>query len=67
MNYYKGCTILLRNLKKATVVKKIKNDYLVNYYIDNKLVHDLITEYDIIDEDEYEIIKNRINLINKLI
>lgn len=71
MRYHVNQKVLLRkNMKMATIVKKVtgKNKWIVNYYdLDNKFVHDVISEVDIINDDEYEIIKNRINLINKIL
>ena len=67
---YTDQVILLREtLKLATIVKKVEEDkYLVSYYDkDNKFKYKLITEWDIMDEKEYEIIKKRINNINRLI
>jgi hypothetical protein len=57
-------------MKMATIVKKVvdKDKWIVSYYNEsNKFVHDVIGEVDIINDDEYEIIKKRINLINKIL
>lgn len=52
----------------STIIRKVKEKYLVEYYNDvNKLMYRIISINDIVDEDEYEIIKKRINNINKLI
>lgn len=71
MNLYKNKKVLIRkNMKMATVVKKVSNkeSWIVTYYDENnKFTHDVITEEDVIDEKEYEIIKQRINKINKLL
>ena len=71
MRYYTDQKVLLRkNMKMATIVKKVKDKekWIVNYYdLDNKFVHDVVGEVDIINDDEYEIIKRRINLINKIL
>lgn len=66
--YIKQKIILRKNLKIGEIVKVIKNNYLVSYYnSDNKLEYDIISNQDIIEEDEYEKIKNRVNLINKIL
>ena len=71
MRYYTDQKVLLRkNMKMATIVKKVvdKDKWIVSYYNEsNKFVHDVIGEVDIINDDEYEIIKRRINLINKIL
>jgi len=55
-------------MKMGQIVKKIDEKYLVSYYdSNNKLKYDIITEIDVIDEEEYAVIKNRINTINKII
>jgi len=68
--YYLGQKVFLRkNFKMGKVVKKLtdKNKYLVSFYCENRLVYDVISPSDIIDEEEYQIIRNRINTINRLI
>jgi hypothetical protein len=68
--YYTDQKVLLRkNMKLAQIVKKLPNgNYLAAFYEDNKLKYDVIvSENDVIDEDEYEIIRKRINTINKLL
>lgn len=70
MKLYNKQKILLReNMKIAEVIKKIPNKekWLVSYYENNKLRHSIISEIDIIEEDEYLIIKNRINTINNIL
>lgn len=71
MRFYTDQRVLLRkNMKMATIVKKVtgKDKWIVNYYDENnKFVHDVITELDVIDEVEYEKIKHRIDLINKIL
>lgn len=71
MRFYIDQKVLLRkNMKMATVVKKLTGTakWVVSYYDENnKFVHDVITELDVIDDNEYEIIKRRINLINKIL
>jgi len=69
MRYYTDQHVLLRkNMKMGQIVKKIDEKYLVSYYdSNNKLKYDIITEIDVIDEEEYAVIKNRINTINKII
>lgn len=57
-------------MKMAQVVKPLPSDstrYVVSYYEDNKLQYDIISEVDVIDENEYEIIKNRVNTINRIL
>lgn len=70
--YYIDQKVLLRkNMKMGQIVKKLPNDnskFIVSYYDDNnKLKYDIITETDIIDENEYQIIRKRINTINKIL
>ena len=69
MRYYTDQKVLLRKyLKIGSIVKSLpRNKYLVSYYEENKLKYDIITEEDIMDEKEYDVIKNRINTINKLL
>lgn len=69
MRYYPDQKVLLRKyLKIGSIVKSLpRNKYLVSYYEENKLKYDIITEEDIMDEKEYDVIKNRINTINKLL
>jgi enolase len=69
MRYYPDQKVLLRKyLKLGSVVKSLpRNKYLVSYYEENKLKYDIITEEDIMDEKEYDVVKNRINTINKLL
>jgi len=68
--HYKGEIVLLRdNLLKASIVKVLENTtkYLVSFYVKNKFMYRIVEETDIIDEQEYEIIRYRINNINKLL
>jgi hypothetical protein len=71
MKLYPKKSVLLRDcFKIASIIKKIDKEdkWLVSYYDDkNKFSYKLITEEDIIEEEEYLIIKNRINKINKLL
>lgn len=70
MKIYNKQKILLReNMKIAEVIKKIPNKekWLVSYYENNKLRYSIISEVDIIEEDEYIVIKNRINTINNIL
>ena len=71
MRLYTDQKILLRkNMKMATVIKKVadKDKWVVSYYDENnKFVYDVVSDLDIIDDNEYEIIKSRINLINKIL
>ena len=56
-------------MKIAQVIKKITNKekWIVTYYENNKLKYSVIGEIDIIEEDEYEVIKKRINTINEIL
>lgn len=68
--YYVDQRILLRkNLLLCQIVRILENgNLLVSFYENNHFKYDVITDdSEIVDEDEYEIIKNRINLINKLL
>jgi hypothetical protein len=71
MRLYTRQQVLLReNMKIAQVVKKINNQekWLVSYYDDNnKFKYAVVSEMDIIEENEYEIIKRRINIINDIL
>jgi hypothetical protein len=71
MRLYTRQQVLLReNMKIAQVVKKINNQekWLVSYYDDNnKFKYAVVSEMDIIEESEYEIIKKRINTINDIL
>ena len=71
MKLYPKKQVLLReNMKVGQIIKKIddKNKWLVSYYDDNnRFKYVLINENDIIEEDEYQIIKNRINTINEIL
>ena len=71
MRLYPKQQVLLReNMKIAQVVRKIegKEKWLVSYYDDhNKFKYAVIEEVDIIEENEYEIIKKRINTINDIL
>lgn len=71
MRLYPKKQVLLReNMKVGQVVKKLEtvNKWLVSYYDDNnKFKYVVIEEMDIIEENEYEIIKNRINTINEIL
>lgn len=62
--------ILREGLYKAKVDKKIENTnkWLVSYYdINNKFKWKIITEDDIMEEEEYLKIKERHNKINKIL
>lgn len=70
MKRYINQRVLLRkNLKIGQIVKVLPNEFfLVSYYDDNnKFNYLLVSELDIIEESEYEIIRNRINTINKIL
>jgi len=71
MRLYPKQQVLLReNMKIAQVVKKIedKEKWLVSYYDDhNKFKYTVVSEMDIIEENEYEVIKRRINTINDIL
>ena len=67
--YYTDQKIIMRkNLLLGQIVKILPNDrFLVSYYENNKFKYDIIEKEEIVDEEEYEIIRKRINTINKLI
>lgn len=67
--YYTNQKIIIRkNLLLGQIVKLLPNNrFLVSYYENNKFKYDVIDKNGIVDDDEYEIIKNRINTINKII
>lgn len=71
MRLYPKQQVLLReNMKIAQVVKKLtdKEKWLVSYYGDNnKFKYTVVSEMDIIEENEYEVIKRRINTINDIL
>ncbi len=71
MRLYPKQQVLLReNMKIAQVVKKLtdKEKWLVSYYDDhNKFKYTVVSEMDIIEENEYEVIKRRINTINDIL
>lgn len=70
MKYYINEKILLKkNLKLAYIVKinKEDNSFIVSYYHNNKMVYDKIFNDDIMTEDEYNIYKNRTNIINDIL
>ena len=70
MKYYINSKILLKkNLKLAYIVKinKEDNSFIVSYYHNNKMVYDKIFNDDIMTEDEYNIYKNRTNIINDIL
>ena len=70
MKRYVNQKVLLRkNLKIGQIVKILPNEFfLVSYYDDNnKFNYLLVSDIDIIEESEYEIIRNRINTINKIL
>lgn len=67
--YYTDQKIIIRkNLLLGQIVKILPNNrFLISFYENNKFKYDVITELDIVDEEEYEVIRKRINTINKLI
>ena len=70
MYLFIGQKVLIRDVfKMSKIIKKLDSGkILVEYYdINNKLKHKIITETDIIDENEYVKIKNRNNKINKVL
>lgn len=70
MKRYINQRVLLRkNLKIGQISKILPNNFfLVSYYDENnKFNYLLISDDDIIEESEYEIIRNRINTINKIL
>ena len=65
-----GQKVLIRDVfKMSKIIKKLDSDKLLVEYYDNnnKLKYKVITEEDIIDENEYIKIKNRNNKINKVL
>lgn len=71
MRLYPKKQVLLReNMKVGQIIKKLDNvnKWLVSYYDEyNKFKYTVIEEVDIIEENEYQIIKNRINTINDIL
>jgi hypothetical protein len=70
MRRWEDQLILLRDsLKMGKIVKFLPNDkYLVSFYDkNNKFKYKIISEPDIIDEEEYKKIKKRIDYINQII
>lgn len=70
--FYTDQKVLLReNLKMATIIKKhpsMDEKYIASYYDSNNVLkYAIIDDIDIIDEAEYNIIRNRINSINELL
>lgn len=66
---YKNKIILLKNpIKKAKVIKKVNEKWLCEWWDDdNILKYKLITEEDVLEEESYNIIKERNNKINKIL
>lgn len=70
MYLFIGQKVLIRDVfKMSKIIKKLESGkMLVEYYDDNnKLKYKVISEIDIIDENEYVKIKNRNNTINKFL
>lgn len=70
MRRWEEQNVLMRDLMKIGKIVKVMEDdrYLVSYYDErNKFKYRMITEADIIDQEEYEIIRKRVNSINKLL
>jgi len=70
MYLFVGQKVLIRDVfKMSKIVKKLESKkFLVEYYDStNKLKYKIITEEDIIDENEYIKIKNRNNTINRFL
>lgn len=69
MKRFENQNIIIRDiLKIGKIVKILPNEkYLISYY-DSKNIfkYKLIDECDIVEEDEYNIIKKRVNGINRL-
>ena len=68
--HIKQNVILRKNMKLGQIIKLLPNDdskYVVSYYGNNILKYDVITELDIVDNKEYEKIKKRIDIINKIL
>lgn len=70
MNYYKNSKVILsKTLGYATVVN-VNDDgkIVVSYYDkDNKVIHALVTKDDILSDEQYEVIRNRLNTIIDII
>lgn len=66
---YKNKIILLKNpIKKAKIIKKVDDKWLCEWWDDdNILKYKLITEEDVLEEEAYNIIKERNNKINKIL
>lgn len=69
-NRYSGQFVILkRDLRKVTI-DKVSVDgesYFISYFTEyNKVTYEIITEADILTEEEYDKIKDRTNKINKL-
>jgi hypothetical protein len=61
--------ILKRDLRKVTIDKiSVDGDsYFISYFTEyNKVTYEIITESDILTEEEYDKIKDRTNKINRL-
>ena len=67
--YYKGKRVILRDgLVLGEIVKVLPNKYfLVSFYENNKFKYSIIEEYDIVDEEEYQVIRKRVNFINSIL
>ena len=70
MYLFVGQKVLIRDVfKMSKIIKKLESGKILVEYYDNrnKLRYKVITEIDIIDENEYIKIKNRNNTINKFL
>lgn len=68
--YYVDQKVILRkNLLLGQIVRIIPNgNLLVSFYENNVFKYEVITsDSEIVEEDEYEVIRHRINTINKLL
>ncbi len=67
---YIGQHIVTRKDLRKVIIEKISKDsihYFISYFLThNRLVYDIITEADILSEEEYDKIKFRVNKINNL-
>ncbi len=67
--HIKQLVVLKKDLRKVTIDKISKDGdyYLISYFSEyNNIIYDIITENDIVTEEEYDKIKYRFNNINKL-
>ncbi len=69
-NRYNGELVILKKDCRKVTIDKVSVDgdsYFISYFSGyNKIVYAIITESDILSEEDYDIIKGRTNKINKL-